>query len=171
MPLRPLPVIDSYQRPVVWDILSTDRKQVITMLTKPGFPLRVFYDGSCSLCATEIERYGRGDHAGRLILVDISAPDFDPAPWGISLSEFMYQMHAIDQAGRVYRGVEAFWAIWQAFPASTLLGLCGTLITLPLVNPVARLCYRAFAGIRGYLPKRSTGCASGSCTIGRGPQG
>ena len=138
------------------------------MLTKPIFPLRVYYDGSCSVCAREIERYGRRDHAGRLILVDISVPDFDPDPVGISLAEFMYQMHVIDRAGGVYRGVEAFWAIWQAFPASTLLGLCGTLITLPLVNPMARLCYRAFAGIRGYLPKRSADCASGSCRIGRG---
>lgn len=141
------------------------------MLTKPNFPLRIYYDGSCSVCAGGVERYGRRDHEGRLILVDISAPDFDPAPLGISLEEFMYQMHVIDQGGRVYRGVEAFWAIWQAFPASTLLGLCGALITLPLVNPVARLCYRAFAGIRGYLPKRSNDCSSGTCRIGRGKTG
>ena len=140
------------------------------MLTAPRFPLHVFYDGSCSVCATEIERYGRKDHAGRLILVDISAPDFDPAPFGISLAEFMYQMHAIDRSGRVFRGVEAFWAIWQAFPSSTLLGLCGTLISLPLVNPLARLGYRIFAGLRGYLPKQSNDCSSGSCRIGRGPR-
>lgn len=81
------------------------------MLTKPNFPLRIYYDGSCSVCAGGVERYGRRDHEGRLILVDISAPDFEPAPLGISLDEFMYQMHVIDQAGRVYRGVEAFWAI------------------------------------------------------------
>jgi len=138
------------------------------MLTTPRFPLHVFYDGSCSVCATEIERYGRKDHAGRLILVDISAPGFDADIFGITLAEFMYQMHAIDQRGRVFRGVEAFWAIWQAFPASTLLGLCGKLIMLPLVNPLARLGYRTFAGIRGYLPKRPNSCSSGSCRIGRG---
>ncbi len=137
------------------------------MLTTPDFPLRVFYDGSCSICATEIERYGRRDHDGRLIPVDISAPGFDPAPFRIPLDEFMYQMHAIDQSGRVFRGVEAFWAIWQAFPSSTLLGLCGTLISLPVVNPLARLCYRIFAALRGYLPKRRGGCSSGSCRIGK----
>jgi predicted DCC family thiol-disulfide oxidoreductase YuxK len=134
----------------------------------PVFPLHIFYDGSCSVCATEVERYGRKDRDDRLILVDISAPGFDPAPFGISLEEFMYQMHAIDQAGRVFRGVEAFWAIWQAFPSSTFFGLCGALITLPLVNPLARLCYRMFASIRGYLPKRRKNCSSGSCRIGRG---
>jgi predicted DCC family thiol-disulfide oxidoreductase YuxK len=137
------------------------------MLTTPKFPLRVFYDGSCSLCASEVERYERKDRDGRLILMDISAPAFDPAPFRISLAEFMYQMHAIDRGGRVFRGVEAFWAIWQAFPSSTLLGLCGILISLPLVNPLARLGYRIFAGIRGYLPKRRRDCSSGSCRIGR----
>jgi predicted DCC family thiol-disulfide oxidoreductase YuxK len=138
------------------------------MLSQPDFPLQLFYDGSCSVCATEVERYGRKDHDNRLILVDISAPGFDPAPFGIPLAEFMYQMHAIDRNGRVFRGVEAFWAIWQAFPSSTLLGLCGILISLPFVNPLARLCYRIFAGLRGHLPKRRRDCSSGSCRIGKG---
>jgi len=138
------------------------------MRTQPDFPLQIFYDGSCSVCAREVERYGRMDREGRLILVDISAPEFNPAPFGIPLAEFMYQMHAIDRSNRVFRGVEAFWAIWQAFPSSTLLGLCGVLISLPLVNPLARLGYRIFAALRGYLPKRGNGCSSGTCRIGRG---
>ncbi|HXE97375.1 MAG TPA: DUF393 domain-containing protein [Dongiaceae bacterium] len=137
------------------------------MKSTPDFPLRIFYDGSCSVCATGIEHYRLKDRDGRLILVDVSDSGFDPAPFGITLPEFMYQMHVIDRGGRVFRGVEAFWAIWQAFPSSTLLGLCGKLIMLPLVNPMARFCYRAFAGIRGYLPKRGKDCASGSCRIGQ----
>ena len=137
------------------------------MTGSPAFPLQIFYDGSCSVCATEVERYGRQDRAKRLVLVDISAPAFDPAPFGITLAEFMYQMHVIDQNGRIFRGVEAFWAIWQAFPGSSLLGLCGKLIMLPLLNPLARFAYRMFAGIRGYLPKRRSDCSSGSCRIGK----
>lgn len=137
------------------------------MTVSPVFPLRLFYDGSCSVCASEVERYGRKDRDGRLILLDISAPGFDPAAFGITLAEFEYQMHAIDQSGRVFRGVEAFWAIWQAFPTSTLLGLSGKLIMLPLLNPTARLCYRMFAAIRGYLPKRRKDCSGGSCRIGK----
>ena len=137
------------------------------MPAKPDFPLRIFYDGACSICATEIERYGRMDREGRLILVDISAPDFDPAPIGITQDELMIQMHAIDRNGTVYRNVEAFWAIWQAFPASTLLGLLGAFITLPVVKPLARLCYKGFARIRKYLPKRDAACTTGSCRIGR----
>ncbi len=137
------------------------------MLSRPQFPLRIFYDGSCSVCATEIERYGRKDRDGRLKLVDISAPDFDPTPYGIALDAFMYQMHAIDAAGTVYRGVDAFWAVWQAFPASTIYGLLGKLVAFPPLVPLARLCYRGFARIRAYLPKRRRACADGTCRVGR----
>jgi predicted DCC family thiol-disulfide oxidoreductase YuxK len=136
------------------------------MPTRPEFPLRVFYDGACSVCATEIEHYLRQDHDGRLVAVDISAPTFDPDPFRIPLSTFMYELHAIDRKGEIYRGVEAFWAIWQAFPSSTLYGMMGAIINMPLINPVARLFYKGFAGIRPYLPKRHN-CESGTCSIGK----
>ncbi len=129
----------------------------------PVFPLKVFYDGSCSVCATEIEHYGKKDREGRLELIDISAPDFTPDRYGIGLVEFMYQLHAIDQDGKVYRGPEAFWSIWQAFPSSTWYGLLGTFITLPGVSFLARLAYRGFARIRKYLPKRN----GAVCKIGK----
>lgn len=134
----------------------------------PAFPLRVFYDGSCSVCAGEMEVYRRKEHGGRLVFVDVSDPEFDPTPYGITLDAFMYEMHAIDGAGRVYRGVEAFRAIWRAFPASTLYGLLGALVTTPGIDSLARLAYRGFARIRKYLPKRQDECADGVCRRGRG---
>jgi predicted DCC family thiol-disulfide oxidoreductase YuxK len=143
------------------------RKEGAAMKITPEFPLQIFYDGSCSVCAREVERYGRMDRHGRLVLIDISSPGFDPDPFRISLEQFMYQLHAVDGKSTVFRGVDAFWAIWQAFPSSTLLGLCGTLITLPLINPLARLCYRAFASIHAYLPKKRSNCLTDTCRIGR----
>ena len=134
---------------------------------RPEFPLWVYYDGSCSICATEIEHYLRMDRSGHLRPVDISASDFAPPPLGILLAEFTYQLHAVDQAGRIYRGVEAFWAIWQAFPSSTLYGLLGTLLMLPGFNAVARGGYWGFARIRRYLPKRRHDCTAGSCPTDR----
>lgn len=137
------------------------------MLDKPDFPLRVFYDGACPVCAAEIEHYGRRDREKKLVPVDISSSDFAAAAYGIPLADFLYQLHAIDRRGRVYRGVDAFWAIWQAFPASTLYGFLGSLVVLPGVNGLARLCYRGFARIRTVLPKRKSSCATGSCRIGK----
>ena len=137
------------------------------MPVSPAFPLEVFYDGSCSVCAAEMNVYRLKRHGGRLVFVDISAPDFNPAAHGFTLAEFMYQMHAIDRKGRVYREAEAFWAIWQALPPSTLYGILGALVTLPGVNLLARLAYRIFARIRKYLPKRQDACADGVCRRGR----
>lgn len=136
------------------------------MPNRPEFPLRVFYDGSCLVCATEIEHYLGKDREGRLIAVDISAADFNPEPLRIPLDSFKYELHVIDSSDELYRGVEAFWAIWQAFPASTLYGILGAVITMPIVNPVARLFYKGFARIRPYLPKRHS-CNSGTCRIDR----
>ena len=133
----------------------------------PAFPITVFYDGSCSVCAAEIEHYRRQDHAGRLVLVDIGSPDFKPESYSIDRQAFMYELHVIDRNGMVYRGIEAFWAIWQAFPAATLYGMLGTLVTLPLINPLARLCYKGFARIRRYLPKKSSDCTNGTCRTGK----
>lgn len=135
------------------------------MPIKPHFPLRIFYDGSCLVCATKIAYYLRRNHGNRLTGVDISSPEFDPQPCNISLDAFMYELHAIDRTGEVYRGVEAFRAIWQAFPASTFYGALGSIITLPLITPPARLLYKAFARIRPYLPKRRNTCDNGTCTI------
>jgi predicted DCC family thiol-disulfide oxidoreductase YuxK len=129
------------------------------MTNAPAFPLSVYYDGSCIVCSTEIEHYRRKDRDNRLVLVDISRPDFKPDPFNITLQSFMYELHVIDRNGTVYKGVEAFWAIWQAFPASTLYGMLGSIITLPVINPLARLGYRSFARIRRYLPKRAIECS------------
>jgi predicted DCC family thiol-disulfide oxidoreductase YuxK len=136
------------------------------MPDKPQFPIRVFYDGSCSVCAREMEHYLRRQHGGRIVVVDIIASDFDPEPWRISREAFLYELHVIGRKGSVYRGVDAFWAIWQAFPASSRYGLLGFFINLPVVNPLARLVYKGFARIRKYLPERSD-CGSGACKIGR----
>jgi predicted DCC family thiol-disulfide oxidoreductase YuxK len=133
----------------------------------PTYPLQIFFDGSCSVCATEMAVYRRKEHAGRLVFVDIGAPEFDPAPYGITLEAFMHEMHAIDREGRVYRGVEAFRAIWQAFPASTWYGLLGALVTLPGVKLLARLSYWSFARIRRFLPKSHDACKDGTCGIGK----
>ena len=139
---------------------------IAIMPIKPQFPIQVFYDGSCSVCATEIEHYLGQDHGGKLVPVDISASDFDPEPYNIPLSTFMYELHVIDRVGQIYRGTEAFWAIWQAFPSSTVYGFMGVMVTAPVMNRLARIMYKGFARIRPYLPKRHS-CDSGSCSIGK----
>lgn len=118
------------------------------MATMATYPLRIFYDGSCSLCSAKMALYRRRDQFGRLVFVDISAPGFDPDPFAIPLAAFMYELHVIDGSGNLHRGVDALRVIWQALPSSTWYGLLGLLISLPLVHAVAALVYRAVAGSR-----------------------
>lgn len=137
------------------------------MPDNPAYPLHIFYDGSCSVCAAGMDVYRHKGQDNRLIFTDISAPDFDPTPYNISMDEFMYELHAIDREKHVYRGVEAFSAIWQAFPASTLYGLLGALVMFPGVNFLARLAYWSFARIRRFLPENNDACRDGTCGLGR----
>lgn len=76
------------------------------MTNRPHFPIQVFYDGSCIVCATEIEHYLRQDHGGRLVAVNIRSPEFNPEQFHITFDSFMYELHAIDQSGTVFRGVD-----------------------------------------------------------------
>lgn len=137
------------------------------MSSLPRFPLQVFFDGACPLCSREIDHYRRQDRQGRLQPIDISAPDFDPRRYGIARESFMAELHAIDRAGTVYRGVAAFRAIWQAFPEKTGYRVMGRLVGLPLVEPVATQAYRLFARLRPHLPGRKADCDGGSCRIDR----
>jgi predicted DCC family thiol-disulfide oxidoreductase YuxK len=136
-------------------------------MRKPEFPVRVFYDGSCVVCAREMAHYRRRDQHERLLMVDISAADFDAQRYGVPLSALMKQLHVIDAGGHIYRGVEGFWAIWQAFPNSSVYGLLGKVLTLPGITPLARLGYLGFARIRRYLPKKQSSCSSESCSSDR----
>ena len=134
------------------------------MLPFPQFPLTIFYDGACRVCAAEMSLYRKRDRTSRLVFVDISDPGFGLERNGITLDDFMAQMHAIDHCGTIYRGIEGFWAIWQAFPGSTWYGLLGRLVMLPGVNMLARTGYGLFARYRRYLPRRHT-CTDGTCRL------
>lgn len=117
------------------------------------YPATVFYDGACPLCAAEMARYRRAGHGGRLRFVDISAAGFDPASYGLSLDDFMAQMHVRDAAGRWHRGVDAFPVLWGALPGYGYRLLCA-ILALPGVHGAARVGYRLFARLRRHLPGR-----------------
>lgn len=130
----------------------------------PAFPLQVLYDGACSICAAAIEGYACREGGERLILVDVTVQEFEPERFGLPLNKLLYQLHAIDRQGHIYRGVDALRAIWQAFPAGSGYGLLGRILACPPIRPLARLGYWCFARLRRFLPSRKR-----TCRIGRGP--
>jgi predicted DCC family thiol-disulfide oxidoreductase YuxK len=84
---------------------------------KVSYPLRVYYDRQCPLCAAEMHALKSHDRDSRLDLVDCSEPGFaDEWTAGANLGrdQLMAFIHARDAAGRWLRGVEVFEAAYDA---------------------------------------------------------
>lgn len=80
------------------------------------YPLTVFYDASCPMCASEMHTLRDLDSAGRIELADCSAPDFSDEGLraeGISRKALMERIHARDAHGRWLIGMDAFEAVYR----------------------------------------------------------
>ena len=80
------------------------------------YPLTVFYDASCPLCATEMHALKARDRDGLLELVDCSGASFDAADLGLPVTRaaLMERIHARDGDGRWLTGVDVFEAAYGA---------------------------------------------------------
>jgi predicted DCC family thiol-disulfide oxidoreductase YuxK len=81
------------------------------------YPLTVFYDASCPMCATEMQALRDRDRQGRLELVDCSAHDFDDAGLlaeGVTREKLMTLIHARDAHGRWLVGIDCYEAMYRA---------------------------------------------------------
>lgn len=109
------------------------------MKREPAYPLTVFYDASCPLCATEMNALHKRDARGRLILADCSAPEFDDAPLigdGLRRADLMERMHARDARGHWYVALDAFEAIYRAAGLERTASLWGSRRLRPLFDRI-----------------------------------
>ena len=125
-----------------------------------SYPLIVFYDGACPICAHEIALMRRLDRRRRLLLCDFSAPDYDAASTGLAVAGLSAIIHARWADGTVITGIEVFRAMWLA----TGLGFLARLSKLPLVDPLAVNAYAWFARNRLWLTGRGKACSQETCT-------
>ncbi|WP_432822747.1 thiol-disulfide oxidoreductase DCC family protein [Trichloromonas sp.] len=130
-----------------------------------AYPLEIFYDGNCIVCSREIDHYRRNNPEGRLLFIDIGAAGFDAGHYGKRHEEFMARLHVRDAGGTFLAGVEAFVAIWQAYPGGSRYRLLAQLVSLPATAPLIRIGYTLFARYRHLLPKRKGGCDSAACEL------
>ncbi len=129
------------------------------------FPLQIFFDGSCRVCSAEMDNYRRKNPRQRLQFVDISEENFRPDEYGKSLGDFMAELHVRDAHGNFTTGIDAFIAIWQAFPSGSVWRLAAATLGLPGVHPLSRAGYRVFARYRHLLPQRRQDCETGTCSL------
>jgi len=117
--------------------------------------IKVFYDGGCRVCDSEISVYRqiRGD-AG-LEFIDISEPGFEAEKYGKSRDDFMQALHVQDEEGAFHVGVDAFRLLWKALPG-VHYQLLARLVELPGLHQLAEVGYDLFARNRHRLPRRKT---------------
>lgn len=108
---------------------------------RSDYPLTIFYDASCPVCALEMDHLRGRDTAARLIFVDMSAPGFDAAPYGLSLSALDAVIHAVRPDGSVVRGMAVLRLAYAAAGLDWVLKPS----TLRPLRPLFDAAYRVFA--------------------------
>ena len=101
---------------------------------EPKYPkTTVYFDGSCSLCRSEIGFYRRVDQDRALCFVDVSEASAIP-PNGVSRDHAMKRFHVRACDGSVLSGAAAFVEVWTCLPrwrwAARVASLPGALIAL-----------------------------------------
>lgn len=107
--------------------------------------LTVYFDSQCGLCSKEIRYYQDIAPENRFEWKDVAQHHQELTAQGITFEAAMYEMHAIDDKGKVVKGVDAFIAIWSEIPKFRWLA---RVISLPAIKPLGRLLYWAFARSR-----------------------
>jgi len=105
------------------------------------FPLTVFYDAACPVCALEMDVLRRRDRCDRLTLVDMSAPGFDASRYGLVHDDLDAVIHALRPDGTVLRGMDVLRSAYGAAGLGRLLRAT----RWPLLRPAFDAAYRRFA--------------------------
>ena len=74
--------------------------------------IKVYFDGNCSLCSKEISYYKRIDKKNTFDWVNIYNDDTDLKKFGITKSEALTELHALDKDGKMHKGVDSFLLIY-----------------------------------------------------------
>ncbi|MBI4002061.1 MAG: DUF393 domain-containing protein [Nitrospira defluvii] len=123
------------------------------------YPLTVFFDGACPVCAREIARMKRCNRREHLTFCDFSRPDYDAATTGLIPETLGRAIHARWADGNVITGIEVFRAMWEAIGWSALARLS----RLPMIEQLLLRTYAWFARNRLWLTGRGSACSGDVC--------
>ncbi len=122
------------------------------MLQPVKYPLTVFYDGSCAMCASEMQALKALDRGAFLELADCSVSEFrhqEAADAGVSVAEMMTLIHARDARGRWLVGVECFEAVYRVAGLEWVARFLG----VPVLRPILEALYPWIARHRQILSR------------------
>ena len=114
------------------------------------YPLTIYYDASCPLCAAEMHTIKETDFDNQLILVDCSSDNFtEPAFCPTNQAAMIERIYARDAAGAWINGVDVFAAAYNAAGFKKLGSFWGNHTLRPILSRV----YPYLADNRQWLSK------------------
>lgn len=134
------------------------------MYNKVRWPLTLYFDGDCPLCAREIRLLRQHAAEHRLLFVDISSGEFDASSLGFTFEQMQSLLHARFADGQWVTGLDATLWSWRAAG----LGLWATPLSWRALRPLFELGYRLFCRLRPALawlphPDGSRRCVDNRC--------
>ncbi|WP_105169668.1 thiol-disulfide oxidoreductase DCC family protein [Pseudoalteromonas sp. T1lg23B] len=75
--------------------------------------MKIFYDGQCPLCVAEMKKLHRFDHHKQIILVDVHDENFATQYPHIDKCKALSVLHAEDDNGEVFFGLDATYQVWK----------------------------------------------------------
>jgi predicted DCC family thiol-disulfide oxidoreductase YuxK len=120
--------------------------------------LTVLFDGACNLCRAGVARVRRMDPGGRIELLDLHDASVAARFPQVNLGEAMRLMQAVDPAGRVYSGADAWARIGLSLPAWKWIAW---LLLAPGIHFIAQRVY-AWVARNRYRWNREL-CEDGTC--------
>ena len=121
----------------------------------PGrYPLTIFFDGDCPICAREISILKWLNRRQRIQFVNFADSRYDEAVTGLARSELGRVIHGRWADGEIMLGIEVFRATWSALG----LGLLSRFSRLPIIDVLLVRGYEWFARNRLSLTGRTNTC-------------
>jgi predicted DCC family thiol-disulfide oxidoreductase YuxK len=99
--------------------------------------VRVLYNGSCPICATEIHHYQRYTEAAGLAVAYDDLMTEAMATWSVDADTAAKALR-VRQGEQIYMGVDAFLVLWRAMPRYRLLA---RLVAVPGIYHAACVVY------------------------------
>jgi predicted DCC family thiol-disulfide oxidoreductase YuxK len=112
----------------------------------PTRKLEVLYNSACPVCDAGVKRQQRlmqeSSARGDTAWTDVTCHAEALERAGLTLEQVRRHLYARDADGKLYRGAEAFAALWRETPGRRWLGAA---ISLPVIRTIASVTYDWFA--------------------------
>jgi predicted DCC family thiol-disulfide oxidoreductase YuxK len=110
--------------------------------------LTVWYNTKCPICNAGINRQRnrlvRASQAGAIDFRDINLEPDALSRFGVRVNDIRRRLHATDEDGRIYVGVDCAIEIWRRTPGDERLA---RIVGLPAVRQISGLGYDLFADL------------------------